>query len=626
MKETPTSAPPSPDPLYQALVRCASDILAVISEKGILRFVNPSFQTVTGYDNPAGRNVRELLHPDEADEVTQNFRAVVEQSDFPISFEHRLHHADGSWIWLETAVTNALADPAIQGLVLCSRPVGERRAAEEALRFGEERFRDLFEKATDSLFTFSADGTFLSANRACGNLLGLPAEELLGRSVFDFLDDEQLPRVIRWLSGELPTPDARRLVEIDVTTRAGQRIPLEITFRPLGDRGSLGSVQCIARDVTQQRRLLNQQAAARDAALEAARAKSEFLANLSHELRTPLNAIIGMSALLGETSLSREQGEFLNVVKGSSESLLALIDELLDFSRLDTGRVTVTFAPFDVRGLVAEVVRRFEARIDAKGLAFGHTVHAAVPPKLFGDAARVQQILGHLLANAIKFTEQGEIILRVRPEDGGEGVVLEVSDTGIGILPNLLPKLFYPFTQADGSTRRRYGGIGVGLAICKQLAELMGGGMSAVSEPGKGSTFRFLLPHVTAGGDMAASTQIPVNRKHSVLLNAFGPDDHHVLCEIVSAYIIDTRQHLGDLEKTLIQPDPGRLRSIGHYLKGSSANIGASRLATLSSRLEAMGGGSGDFTELPRLFSEIRTEFSFVAQWLREEFDLNLPE
>lgn len=626
MKETPASAAPSPDPLFQALVGCASDILAVVSEKGILRFVNPSFQTITGYADPTGRDVRELLHPDEAGEAAENFRAAVEQSDFPISFEHRLRHADGSWIWLETVVTNALANPAIQGLVLCSRPVGERRAAEEAVLVGEERYRDLFEKATDSLFTFNADGTFTSANRACGSLLGVPAEELIGQSVFDFLDDEELPRVIRWLSGESPTPEDRRLVEIDVTTRAGQRIPLEITFRPLTNQGNLGSVQCIARDVSQQRRLLTQQAAARDAALEAARAKSEFLANLSHELRTPLNAIIGMSALLGETPLNREQTEFLSVVKGSSESLLALIDDLLDFSRLDTGRIVVAFAPFDVRSLVSEVVRRFEARVKARGLVLGHLVHAEVPPELLGDGARVQQILGHLIGNAVKFTEQGEIILRIRPDDAGEGIVFEVSDTGIGIQPNLLPKLFYPFTQADGSTRRRYGGIGVGLAICKQLAELMGGGMSAISEPGKGSTFRFLLPHATEGGETAASTQLPINRKHSVLLNAFGPDDIGVLREIVTAYVTDTRQHLGDLEKIIHQPDPGRLRSIGHYLKGSSANIGASRLAALSSRLEKLGANGGDFTELPRLFAEIRTEFCFVTQWLRDEFDLDLPD
>jgi PAS domain S-box-containing protein len=624
VNESPASAALSPDPLFQALVNCASDVLAVVSEKGVLRFVNASFQTMTGYTDAVGRNVRTLIHPDDLADVEQNFRAVVEQTDFPISFEHRLRHADGSWIWLETIATNALADSAIQGLVLCSRPIGERRAAEEALRIGEERYRDLFEKATDSLFTFSGDGTFTSANRACGNLLGVPAEELIGRPVFDFLDDEELPRVIRWLSGEMPTPNTRRLVEIEVTTRSGQRIPLEISFRPLGNQSGLGSVQCIARDVTQQRRLMSQQAAARDAALEAARAKSEFLANLSHELRTPLNAIIGMSALLAETPLNHEQNEFLNVVTGASESLLALIDDLLDFSRLDTGRVTVAFAPFDVRGLVAEVARRFEARIKAKGLTFVHLVQTEVPFEMQGDAARIQQILGHLLGNAVKFTEQGEIILRVRPDDSGEGIVFEVSDTGIGIEPSLLPKLFYPFTQADGSARRSYGGIGVGLAICKQLAELMGGGMSAVSEPGKGSSFRFTLPQITAA-DPTASTQLPVNRKHSVLLNAFGPEDSGVLREIVTAYLIDTRQHLDDLERTIGQPDPARLRSIGHYLKGSSANIGASRLAALSSRLEALGGG-GDLSCLAKLFSDIRTEFSFVAKWLCEEFDLPLPE
>ncbi len=625
MTQTPASAALPPDPLFQALIGCASDMLAIIAPPGRIAFVNPSFRNITGSSEVIGHDFAEWLHPEETAEIIFNLEAVGEQNDFPISFEHRLRHADGSWLWLETVATNAFNDPAIGGLVLSSRPIGERRAAEEALRASEERYRDLYQKATDCLFTFTGDGTFTSVNRACARLLGVPMDDLIGGSIFEFLDDDGLSKVIRWLSGEAPPDNGRPIVEIDILTRSGLRIPLEIGFRLLVANGRIESIQCIGRDITQHRRLLTQQAAARDAALEAARTKSEFLANLSHELRTPLNGIIGMTALLGETALNEEQTRFLTIVQESSESLLALIDDLLDFSRLDTGRVTVEFSPFDVRGLITEVVQRHAPRIAARGITFANVVYGEVPRQLIGDAARIRQILGHLIGNALKFTEQGEIILRVRPDEEECGMLFEVSDTGIGIPPNLVPKLFIPFTQADGSTRRRHGGIGIGLAICKQLAELMGGGMSAVSEPGKGSSFRFTLPHVEIGQDGAPATQLPVNRRHSVLLNAFGPEDISILREIVTAYLTDTRQHLRELEKTIGQPDPGRLRSIGHYLKGSSANIGATRLAALSSQLEILA-GSPDLTGLPRLFLEIRAEFASVTTWLTAEFDLILPD
>jgi two-component system, sensor histidine kinase and response regulator len=355
------------------------------------------------------------------------------------------------------------------------------RAVIAELEAKEKQFRALLESAPDPMVISNADGIIEMVNRQTEILFGFSHGELVGKPVGMLVPDRGQTAAGGWEEGSKGI------------TRDGRAIPLEITLSPITtDKGT--RIVSAMRDITERNQADEDLRRAKEVAEEATRMKSDFLANMSHEIRTPMNAIIGMAHLALRTQLDARQHDYVTKIQRAGQHLLGVINDILDFSKIESGRMTIESADFELEKVLASVSDFISEKTAAKNLELLLDVDARLPNDLRGDALRLGQVLINYASNAVKFTEQGSIVIRVRQvEEGERDLVLrfEVEDTGIGLAPDQIVKLFQSFSQADTSTTRKYGGTGLGLAISKRLAELMGGEVGVESEVGRGSTFFF---------------------------------------------------------------------------------------------------------------------------------------
>jgi PAS domain S-box-containing protein len=348
----------------------------------------------------------------------------------------------------------------------------------------------VIESMGDAVIVLDAERRVVDANPAALRLVGLTAPQAIGRTMLDLLPgQEELISRLRLLES----------VATEISLDRGQAsLPFDIRVSSLKDRrGRITGRLIVARDISHQKRFEAELQQARLDAEEASRAKSAFLANMSHELRTPLNAIIGYAEIIADELAGVEHAALVADLQRISDAglhLLALINDVLDLSKIEAGRIDLRVEPIDPLPLVHEAIATVEPLARQRGNTLDLEVTGLVGA-LRADPTRLRQILLNLLSNAVKFTEDGRVLLRVRRTDGAApSLIFEVSDTGIGISPEQLARLFQPFTQADSSTTRRYGGTGLGLAISQRFCQLMGGEITVVSAPGQGSTFTARLP------------------------------------------------------------------------------------------------------------------------------------
>ncbi|HEX5410736.1 MAG TPA: response regulator [Terriglobia bacterium] len=392
-----------------------------------------------------------------------------------------------------------------QRLRLQSTLLQEWARREVALK---NRYEELFENANDIIYTMDLSGNFTSINKEAERVTGYNRQDILGGNVSRYVAEEYL-EVVRLMLKENLREKTSMTYSMEIMARNGCRVPLEISSRLIYENDKPVGIQGIARDVSERKQIEVERRKAQQAAEAANRAKSEFLANMSHEIRTPLNGVLGMTDLALNTRLNEEQREYLTLVKSSGEALLTVINDILDFSKIEAGHLDINPIDFELRDSLGDTLRTLSLRAHEKGLELALHVAQDVPYRLNADPTRLRQIVVNLVGNAIKFTDEGEVVLHVAKESQNENEMLlhfTVTDTGIGIPANKQETIFAPFTQADSSATRRYGGTGLGLTISFQLAGLMGGRLWVDSTEGKGSSFHFTIRcrPATSDGKVAA--------------------------------------------------------------------------------------------------------------------------
>ena len=423
------------------------------------------------------------------------------------------------------------------------REIADRKRAEEDL--AHERFLlvTLLERLPDYVYYKDADSRFLRISKALARKYGLSdPSKAVGKSDSDFFDAEEAER---YRADELEIMRTGKPIvdkEEEQISHEGRPVCVSTTKLPLyNTEGEIIGTFGMSRDITDRKRAQQQLQVAKEAAESANRAKSDFLANMSHEIRTPMNAIIGMTELLLDGQITPQQREFLSTVQESGEALLTIINDILDFSKIEAGRLVLEGAAFDLEENIGDAMKSLAVRAHGKGLEVAYHIRPEVPALLIGDRNRLRQVVVNLVGNAIKFTEQGEVVLDVRRRSQSDNEVVlhfAVNDTGIGIPKKKQAAIFEVFEQIDATTTRRQGGTGLGLAISSKLVDLMGGRIWVESEVGRGSTFHFTAQFTLARGERAEArpAKLVILRDAPVLVVDDNATNRQILEESLRAW------------------------------------------------------------------------------------------
>jgi PAS domain S-box-containing protein len=576
--------------LQSAIFNSANFSSIATDAKGVIQIFNVGAERMLGYaaadvmnritpadisDPPELIARAKTLSVEFATPITPGFEALVFKASRGIEDIYELTYIrkDGSRFPAVVSVT-ALRDAqdVIIGYLLIGTDNTARKLVEEEQKKLDQRLRDqqfytrsLIESNIDAIMTTDPSGIITDVNKQMEALTGCTRDELIGApSKGFFTDPERAEAAIKRVLSEKSVTD----YELTARARDGKQTVVSYNATTFYDRNrTLQGVFAAARDVTERKRVEAELQQAKTAAESASLIKSDFLASMSHEIRTPMNAIMGIADLLAKTALSPEQDKYVQIFRRAGDNLLNLINDILDLSKVEASQLELERTGFSLNDHLEKVTEMVAARAHEKGLALVCEIAPNVPTDLFGDPTRLRQVLLNLLGNAIKFTQSGEVSLRVEPDTESSiptALRFTISDTGIGISGEKLGQVFERFTQADSSTTRRFGGSGLGLTISKRLVELMGGRIWVESEVGVGSLFAFSVPlEVWAGANRPAAVPVGTDPELPlpalrILLAEDSPDN----CIITMAYLEDTPYQVEIAETGAIACEKF---SAGHY-------------------------------------------------------------
>ena len=476
----------------QALFDAATAGIVLVCDRVIVR-ANHGLDRIFGYEpgEQIGKSTR-LWFPDDAAYAISGAVSypTIWRGDIA-TIEERVVRKDGSTIWVRMSGRAVDVRDRSKGIVSIIEDITDEHEAAETLARVKGELQAILDSASAGI-VMVRDRVHVRANRSLHQMLGYEPYHLVGLPTrVWYRDDATWEKIGKDSQAPIARGDTFR-VEVELVRRDGSRFWARVNARAVDEHDVTKGAVVVVEDISAEHAMIEEMARARHIAEDAAQTKADFLANMSHEIRTPMNSIIGMAHLALKTNLTPRQRDFLTKIQNSSHHLLGIINDILDFSKIESGKLTIETVEFELDHLLGAVADLIGEKATSKGIELIIDVAEEVPPLLVGDPLRLSQILINYANNAVKFTEKGEITIRIRVVDISDMEVtlrLSVSDTGIGLTKDQQARLFKSFEQADSSTTRRYGGSGLGLAISKNLAELMGGSVGVESEPGVGSTF-----------------------------------------------------------------------------------------------------------------------------------------
>lgn len=479
-----------------------SNLVIITDRHGLIEWVNRSFEKLTGYlcEEVVGQNPGSLLQGPQSDEKATKVMSIAVKQGKPFQVETVNYTKDGTVYWVAIDATPVSDEfGVVKNFIAIETDITQRVKAEAAMAEIEYNYHCVVDGIPDIVLRMDIHGRLLFVNQAGLNLLHCNQDEAIGSSIIEYIADEDINKIkIALYDYRQGKRDIRRF-DIRLNSSNQEDHWVEITLTPIqgGYDNSLTSIAAMLIDIQERVEASNTLLEAKNHAEMLAESKSRFMANISHEIRTPLNAVIGSADILHDSGLTQEQMRFTQMIKTSGDALLSILDDVLTYSRFESQNLTLNNQKFRLDTCLEEGIDIVSDGAIKKGLELVLDIHPDVPVLVVGDHARIRQLIINLLANAIKFTHEGSIIVETRCiKLSANSIVLNISvtDTGIGIAEGKLQTMFEPFIQSDSSITRQYGGSGLGLAICKQIIDAVGGKISVCSELQKGSVFTVEYP------------------------------------------------------------------------------------------------------------------------------------